>query len=166
MLDIALDVLPRSAAAQPASIPQAHSAGAQREAAQTAVPVVMEKAASAHHRGRPRCSALGTLEQAQRPLSASPGNPQPRNSPLTHVHADVTRQAPWEEMGGATISLRMFTGENWNGTYRSAPPEGRANTPHLRRLLHKVHLPFRGAWPRASPRDTKPGRGSTRTVNR
>ena len=29
------------------------------------------------------------------------------------------------------------------------------NTPHLRRLLHKVHLPFRGAWPRASPRATK-----------
>ena len=38
--------------------------------------------------------------------------------------------------------------------------------PPLRRLLHKVHLPFRGPWPRASPRATKPGRGSQRTVNR
>ena len=39
--------------------------------------------------------------------------------------------------------------------------------PHPRRLLiHKVHFPFRGPWPRALPRATKPGRGSTRTVNR
>ena len=35
---------------------------------------------------------------------------------------------------------------------------------HLRRLLHKVHLPFRGPWPRAPPRATKPGRGSPHTV--
>ena len=47
-----------------------------------------------------------------------------------------------------------------------APPEGRAYTPHHRRHLQKAHLPFRGPRPRASPRDTKPGRGSTRTVNR
>ena len=45
-----------------------------------------------------------------------------------------------------------------------APPEGRAYTPHHRRHLHKAHLTFRGPWPRASPRATKPGRGSTRTV--
>ena len=45
-------------------------------------------------------------------------------------------------------------------------PEGRAYAHPHRRLLHKVHLPFRGPWPRASPRATKPGRGSKRTVNR
>ena len=32
----------------------------------------------------------------------------------------------------------------------------KAHTRPLRRLLHKVHLPFRGPWPRASPPDTKP----------
>ena len=54
-------------------------------------------------------------------------------------------------------------GDTWPD-YR--PPEGREHAPHPRRLLHKVHLPFRGPWPRASPRATKPGRGSTRTVHR
>ena len=43
--------------------------------------------------------------------------------------------------------------------------EGRGPAPQHRRLLRKAHLPFRGPWPRASPRATKPGRGSTRTVN-
>ena len=30
---------------------------------------------------------------------------------------------------------------------------------------YTVHFPFRGPWPRASPCATKPGCGSTRTVN-
>ena len=48
-----------------------------------------------------------------------------------------------------------------------APPKAKGTrTSSPRRLLHKVHLPFRGQWPRASPRDTKPGRGSKRTVNK
>ena len=44
-------------------------------------------------------------------------------------------------------------------------PEGRAYAPPLRLLLRDAHLPFRGAWPRASPRVTKPGCGPTHTVN-
>ena len=43
--------------------------------------------------------------------------------------------------------------------------EGRAYAPPLQRLLRKVHLPFRGPWPRASSRVTKPGCGPTNTVN-
>ena len=45
-------------------------------------------------------------------------------------------------------------------------PEGREHAPPHRQLLHKVHLPFRGPWPRSSHRATKPGCGSKRTVNR
>ena len=48
-------------------------------------------------------------------------------------------------------------------TNKRAPVSAVSGTHHI--LLPKAHLPFRGSWPRASPRATKPGRGSTRTVN-
>ena len=59
---------------------------------------------------------------------------------------------------------------HWKPTLRESKaalsaPEGRAYILPRQRLLRKAHLPFRGPWPRASPRVTKPYCGPTYTVN-
>ena len=69
------------------------------------------------------------------------------------------------KLGSGVVSgsnLMVSKGSKTQEVAQNAPYHGISYMP---RALVK-HLPFRGPWPWASPRATKPGRGSTRTVNR
>ena len=67
--------------------------------------------------------------------------------------------------GWRPIRSECAPGRTGRGITSWAPRAGTTKAiDHSRMFLHKVHLPFRGPWPRATPRATKPGRGSTNTV--